>query len=243
MNDPAPGDDLIVLRMEVPPEDGPFLALAVSCERHQPVDLWHIGILYRVAEGQALRLLEMLGDQYLRDVDASDDTVGLTARYAWAPLPLSPEERTAVLARCTLVGSWVQQHGHNVRLGFAYDGQSFDATTGAWSHTAGVPGLYCTTTVLALLQSVGIALINRAAWPHQPEMNTWIEAFAAILRERGEHHQQTVVRAEIPCVVFHPRAVMGVCLTGQLGIDAVQAGAQASVIEEQYWRLRPASRR
>lgn len=239
MSGPASDADRVALRMEAPPEDGPFLALAVSCVRRRPLDLWHIGILYRSGDGQALRLLEMLGDQWLRDVDASDASVGLTARYAWAPLPLSAHDREVVLARFALVGSWVRQHGPSVRLGFAYAGEPFDATTGAWTHTAGVPGLYCSTTVLALFQSVGIALIDRPAWPHRPEMDTWIQCFAEILREHGEYHQRTVVLGEVPCVVFHPRAVMGVCLSGRVGIDADEADAYASTLEAQYQALRP----
>jgi len=228
----------VALRMETPPDAGPFLALAVSCTRRQPFDLWHIGVLYRSDAGSALRLLEMLGDQWLRDVEASQEEVGLTARYAWAPLPLSAEVEAEAIARCALVGAWVRRHGTAVRLGFVYGGEAFDATTGAWTHVAGEPGLYCATTVLALFQSLGIALIDRDAWPHQPEMDTWIRGFAEILRLGGEIAQWQVVRDQAPCVVVHPRALMSVCLAGRLGIDAPEAAALESVIETQYWSQR-----
>lgn len=225
------------------PDAGPFLALAVSCTRAAPFDLWHIGVLYREGDGSPLRLLEMLGDQWLRAVDASRDDVGLTARYAWAPVHLSQTEQVQVFAQCALVEQWVLRHGAGVRLGFRYNGGTFARTTGAWTGVAGEQGLYCATTVLALFRSVGIELLDRRAWPYDPAMDAWIDGFAEILRKAVELPRRAVVLAEKPCVVFHPRAVMGACLLGRVGVSAAEVAAIEPAIEARYWRLRTCSSR
>jgi len=95
------------------------------------------------------------------DVDASGDDVGLAARYAWAPVPLSADERERAIERCALVGGWARQYGESMRLAFAYRGGTFDAATGAWHPDQGERGLYCSCTVLALFRSVGVELLDR----------------------------------------------------------------------------------
>lgn len=225
--------------MEAPPDEGPFLALAVSCVRCLPFDLWHIGVLYRSSDGSPLRLLEMLGDQWLRDVDASGDEVGLTARYAWAVLPLPSGDATRALAHCAQVGQWVRRCGPAVRLGFFYDGGTFDEATGGWTPVTGEEGLYCASTVLSLFLGVGIELVDRARWPHRDEMDAWVDGFAERLRHDREMDRWRIVRGERGCVVFHPRALMGVCLAGRVGLSAEEATALEPEVEAQYWELRP----
>lgn len=236
----APGPrEAASLRGDLPEERGPLLALAVSCRRARPFDLWHIGVLYREAAGRPLRLLEMLGDQWLRDVDATGYDVGFTARYAWAPLPLPGEVRAQVVAHAARVGSWVRQRGGKVRLGFAYAGETFDANSGALAHAACEAGLYCSSTALAVFRGAGVELLDRPTWTHAAEMDAWIDGFAEILRDRRELPRWQAVLQQKGRVVYHPRALMAACLAGRVGLTAAEAAALEPTVEAQYSRLRP----
>ncbi len=222
------------LQRGVPPTQGPFLALALTRGHREPFDLWHVGVLYRVGDGDELRLVEMLGDQLCRDVMALSADVGLLQRYAWAPLPLSLADTQDVIQLCRTAGTWIRSHGATMRLSFVYQGGSFDAATGALRSAAGESGLYCASAVLALFLGAAIDLLDRAGWPHTSEMDTWVEGFARMLAAAGEVGWCTRVLQQRPCVVFHPLDVMSVCLAGHIGVDAGTARGLSATVAAQY---------
>ncbi len=229
------------LRGDLPEDRAALLALAVTCRRAPGFDLWHVGVLYREGARRPLRLLEMLGDQLLRDVDATGYGAGFASRYAWAPVPLAGDAQARALAHVSLVGRWVRQRGAGVRLGFAYGGETFDATSGAWAPAVRGRGLYCASTVLAVFLGAGVELVDRAAWPHAAVMDDWIEHFAEVLREARELDRRQFVLGEKGCghVVYHPRALMAVCLAGKVGLTAAEAAALEGAVETQYFTVRP----
>ncbi len=228
------GDGLsLTLHTAPPPEKGRFLAVALKRYQREDFDLWHVALLYRAEDGTEVRKLDLSGDNELRDWSIDDERSGWPGGYAWMPLPYDENETAALVALCRAVGATVRTQGPQIRLGFTYEGGAFDPVRGTYTPVGSEYGLYCSTCVLALLKGVGIELLNRTSWELADTMTDEIGWFARQLKPFDASHAARI-QGDVPCVVFHPREVVGGCHAGGYRVDFARATDHGTLIADQY---------
>jgi hypothetical protein len=70
-----------------------------------------------------------------------------------------------------------------------YQGIYFDTTTYNYIRTAAGEGLTCATFILAVMNSVGIKLLEDETWPVREEDKEWIEQIVGTLAESGVNRE------------------------------------------------------
>lgn len=193
---------------------------AVVCRTEQ--GNLHAGLLYR-DRGGVVGALHVGWENHL--YNAWDDT-----RICAAP-PIEPERRTSAAALCRRIWRRFQRDG-TFPYALRYTGSTFQPN-GALQLSPDDHGLSCATFVLAVFQSVGVALIRIDEWPIRHEQD---RAFITWLRHNvPPHHTHVVDRihleVEAGCHRVHPHEVVGACalLTVPGGFDDT-AQAAATVL-------------
>lgn len=182
-------------------DDLPFVgqslrAAAVICRTEQ--GNLHAGLLYRASNGTAAVLHLGWQDRLYTD---------WAWPRLWAAPDVEPERLRSVAGMCRLI--WKRyQETRRFPYAIAFKGTSFDAS-GKLVLSAGAQGLTCATFILAVLNSVGLNLIDEESWPIRSEED---RRFVESLSFATPTHLELLKKeTEAGCRRIRPEEVVGAC--------------------------------
>ena len=179
----------------------------------------HAGMLYR--HGRDIRFLH-LGWQ-----DALGDEWGWGGLWASPPAPV--EKLVAAAAMCRLVWRrFVDEREFPYALRF--EGTRFDGA-GRLVLGPGARGLTCATLILAVLSSVGIAVVIEDTWPVRPDAD---EDFLAFVQSWAKPEHFALLRTEVDAGIrrIWPDEVVAACAGRELPATFETARRDADVLLE-----------
>ena len=140
----------ILRSSQISPHTVPSVGLAVHFSG------LHIGVLYRVTETEAVRLLHLAWHHALR----SDQ---LKAEYScWIRLAIHEDRAMAIATYCRRI--WKQNQRNQLPYGFSEPNDFFD-TSGNLIKGPAKTGLTCASFVLALFEAARTPLADLDTWP------------------------------------------------------------------------------
>lgn len=163
----------------------------------------HIGLLYRATVHTPARLLHMPWHNKIRSESPSVDYV------LWID-PSIPKERAKVVAAfCRRI--WKKNEANGLPYGLSQPNKFFDHTGRVLKGPAKV-GLTCATFVLAVFDTVGLALVRYETWPkpdkkdieRQEELARRLEQDKQVSREHAR-----AFRGEVGNIRYRPLEVAG----------------------------------
>jgi hypothetical protein len=189
------------LRLRAHGRSGEFatseLLFAKSSAPARPVGR-HCGFLYRLDTG-APRLLHFAWHYTLRDDEPS-------SAYLWADIGLD-ELNAKFLAAFT---SLLKRNEHSIPYGLDSGGSCFDSATGEFIRPPIGKGLTCSTFILAVLRSLGFALLLEESWPEREDDEEFGRQIVADLLENGaDPGHVAAVGNDIRAKRFRPEEVVG----------------------------------
>lgn len=225
------------MRRGAPPNERPFVAVAVSLSRRH--DQWHAGLAYGDAEDAAPRFLHLAGHLDLLDQPLDDEELGWDQGYLWIEVQAPLEKRRALVQLCRRIAERVGEQGQAVRYAVRHHLGKFDPQTGAYAPASGELGLTCATCVLAACRGVELELVDVSTWPERPEDEAWIERILEYLRRRDPDWAKAV-KADGLCPRFRPNEVAGASLSPFGKVPFAGALSAAELVTRRYDELFPA---
>jgi hypothetical protein len=177
----------------------------------------HIGVLYRISEGSAIRLLHLATHHALRSDEFKADYV------CWVRPAIDFERAMAIAAFCRRI--WKQNSNGRVAYGFTSPGRFFDATGALLAGPARI-GLTCASFVLEVFDRAGLPLVDYASWPLPSDTDIarqtqLLDQLAEQLPHETEHIN--AARSEIGNTRFAPLDVAGAGTANELPTDFAYA--------------------
>jgi hypothetical protein len=193
----------------------------------------HIGLLYRIVEGDSIYMIDLAWDHVLRN-----ELVGAihSNEYLWVNLRINPLRAEVFASFCVEI-----YETNRGKIPYA-----FGEPTGAFNEkNEFVPidqrvGLTCASFVVSLLEKAGVNLIDRKSWgKHSDDQRffAWIiralkgeiEGFPKALRD--DHHVEVERQVRNGAVRYKPTEVAGAASAGFMPISFAEACMLAGEIK------------
>lgn len=198
----------------------------------------HIGLAYRVAEGEAVEILHLAGHLDLK-------SEAPTAAYVcWVNPGIAEDRANAIGALCRRI--WKQNKNERVTYGFSAPGQFFTASGRQYKVKGpAAVGLTCASFVLEVFEKARLPLI-RAPWP-PPSDQDIADQTNLLLHLRQDHPKEKehadAVEKEIGNIRYAPLQVAGAGTCDTLPADYPYANTMAAAIRELLAKIREEYRR
>ncbi len=163
----------------------------------------HIGVLYRVSENAAVKLLHLAWHNKLRSDDLSP------VYKCWIRPAIADDRSLAIAAYCRRI--WKQNERNQLPYGFSHPNKFFDTSGNIIKGPAKI-GLTCASFVLAVFEGAGVLLADLEGWP-SPTQEDMERQRALFDRLEGDDHVErghvAAVRGELGNTRYHPLDVAG----------------------------------
>jgi hypothetical protein len=171
----------------------------------------HVGFLYKI-ENRPARIVHLEWHHRLRHEVPADfqqrlRDIAPAAICYWVQCGLAAETRRVLAPVIEQVGSEQQLP---VQYSPHYEGIYFDPYLRYQRFAAG-DGLTCATLIMAVLQPLGLSLLNEEEWTPRDEDATWHEQIIAKLEQSGDATQEHIdaIRERPRGARFRPEEVAG----------------------------------
>jgi hypothetical protein len=163
----------------------------------------HIGVVYRVTENAAIKLLHLAWHHRLRSDNLS------SAYKCWIRPAIADDRALAIAAYCRRI--WKQNERNQVPYGFSHPNRFFDTSGNVIKGPAKI-GLTCASFVLAVYKGAGVLLGSLDTWPSATSED--IERQRELLSKMSEDdsvdkEHLAAVQAELGNTRYHPLDVAG----------------------------------
>jgi hypothetical protein len=173
------------------------LGLAALAIRQTHPGQRHTGIAYRVDDGGTIFLLHLEWNYRLT-------SEAFSAPYLWVQTSLPIREQKYVAGLCALIAN--RQPG--IPYGLERTGVSFDTNTGDIVVGEEGKGLTCASFILAVMQSIGLTLLEEDEWP-QRNNDAWQSWVVETLRKtKAPQAQIDAVERDVGSRRFTPEEVV-----------------------------------